>query len=776
MAGLAAAAGVPSGIVLKVLTANNYEDWSFRVKTYLLAKGLWKVVESAKEPPRVEGGDEAEFEAWNEKNAEALHAIHISCGEDIFPFIRGIDTAKAAWNTLEKKLKPAGLPKREDARSEHQSPVDGELQLKDLKPEPVVEGCNNNASSTTNDLDRGSYQHFFDCVEYYWRGNNVSDALEFLKQYPHPIRELRHPSSDIPALHFAASEGNLIIVKELVRVMTEEDLEEILDPSGRTAICCAIENPFAVTLETVKVMIEKNKKLLSIVDPSTNMIPLVMAHGVKWYIVDVVKYLYSVTPLETLNAHQAAQIISQAFLLKRFDISWDLIQRYPSLGITKDLSGKYPLNRLAESMKWEHLFLSGTGLNFWQQWIYDRIVIPPSPKIDDNSTINVNDPENHKCNQRCLIHSVTSLFRRFFGGLLGISRIQRMKLVHAQVHEFLHFICEVMKNKDVTQIQDDSLLRSAIFRAVEQGKVEFITHICSANRNIYKITNEQDMTLFQFAADCRQEQIYSLVYVYSHIERIEIFRRRDKFDNNMLHIVGNFSSFAQTRVDNIRGAALQLQRERQWFKEVQSQAELESLEVINHTDQAPPRVVFTKYHRELMKEGEKSMKETATSCTVVGALIVTMMFAAAFTVPGGNNEDTGAPMSLKAKEFMVFIISDAISLFSSTTSVMIFLGILTSRYKEDDFLKSLPTKMILGLFTLFLSIATMMVTFSAALYIMLHGKLCIIIPVILLSSVPIASFVWMQSPFFVEIFASTYRANIFDKKNIEKYWGTILDC
>ncbi|XP_062009633.1 ankyrin repeat-containing protein NPR4-like isoform X1 [Rosa rugosa] len=241
----------------------------------------------------------------------------------------------------------------------------------------------------------------------------------------------------------------------------------------------------------------------------------------------------------------------------------------------------------------------------------------------------------------------------------------------------------------------------------------------------------------------------------------------------MLHIVGNFSTFAQTRVDNIRGAALQLQRERQWFKEVESKVQLDSREEINHTDQAPPRPVFTKYHKELMKEGEKSMRETATSCTVVGALVVTMMFAAAFTVPGGNNQDTGAPMFLKAKAFMIFIISDAISLFSST--VMIFLGILTSRYKEDDFLKSLPTKMILGLFTLFLSIATMMITFSAALYIMLQGKSWIIIPTILLSSVPIASFVWMQFPFFVEIFVSTYGAGIFVRENENKYWSTILD-
>jgi hypothetical protein len=102
-------------------------------------------------------------------------------------------------------------------------------------------------------------------------------------------------------------------------------------------------------------------------------------------------------------------------------------------------------------------------------------------------------------------------------------------------------------------------------------------------------------------------------------------------------------------------------------------------------DGKTPRELFTESHKELMKEGEKWMKSTATSCTVVGALIVTIMFAAAFTVPGGNNQNTGFPMFLKDKLFMLFIISDSISLFSSSTSVLMFLGILTSRYLEEDF-------------------------------------------------------------------------------------------
>ncbi|KAI5343918.1 hypothetical protein L3X38_011794 [Prunus dulcis] len=107
-----------------------------------------------------------------------------------------------------------------------------------------------------------------------------------------------------------------------------------------------------------------------------------------------------------------------------------------------------------------------------------------------------------------------------------------------------------------------------------------------------------------------------------------------------------------------------------------------------------PRQLFTKSHKQLVKEGERWMKETATSCTVVGALIITIMFAPAFTVPSGNNGETGFPIFLHKNLFMAFIVSDSIPLFSSTTSVLMFLGILTSRYAEDDFLKFLPKKMI----------------------------------------------------------------------------------
>ena len=181
-------------------------------------------------------------------------------------------------------------------------------------------------------------------------------------------------------------------------------------------------------------------------------------------------------------------------------------------------------------------------------------------------------------------------------------------------------------------------------------------------------------------------------------------------------------------------------------------------------DRLTPRELLTKNHEKLMKDGEEWMKGTATSCTVVGALIITIMFTATFTVPGGNDQNTGIPMFLNENLFMLFIVSDSLLLFSSTISVLMFLGILTSRYAEEDFLKSLPTKMIIGLSTLFFSIVSMMIAFCATLLIMLYEQSWIIIPAICLASLPITLFVLMQFSLVVEMFISTYGPSIFYKK------------
>ncbi|KAM2143908.1 hypothetical protein ACFX1R_047647 [Malus domestica] len=68
------------------------------------------------------------------------------------------------------------------------------------------------------------------------------------------------------------------------------------------------------------------------------------------------RYLYSVTPHDTLHVSDAAQLISLGFHLHRFDIAWDLIQRYLQLGMAKDYNGDFSLITLASN---HSAFLSG---------------------------------------------------------------------------------------------------------------------------------------------------------------------------------------------------------------------------------------------------------------------------------------------------------------------------------------------------------------------------------------------------------------------------------
>ncbi|KAG6390684.1 hypothetical protein SASPL_148423 [Salvia splendens] len=153
-------------------------------------------------------------------------------------------------------------------------------------------------------------------------------------------------------------------------------------------------------------------------------------------------------------------------------------------------------------------------------------------------------------------------------------------------------------------------------------------------------------------------------------------------------------------------------------------------------------MIFTREHRQLKIEGEKWMKDTTNSCTITAALIATVVFAAAIIVPGGNQSESGYPMLYKSSAFTVFAISDAVSLFTSTTSLLMFLSILTSRYAEQDFLYALPKRLCIDLLTLFLSILFMMVAFSSTLYLVFgQKKAWILLPVDALTCFPISSFV-----------------------------------
>ncbi|PWA81844.1 ankyrin repeat-containing domain, PGG domain protein [Artemisia annua] len=268
--------------------------------------------------------------------------------------------------------------------------------------------------------------------------------------------------------------------------------------------------------------------------------------------------------------------------------------------------------------------------------------------------------------------------------------------------------------------------------------------------------------VIQHAVVNRSEKIYNLLYHMS--EHRNVYKAiKDTSGNNLLHLAARLAP--AEKLNLISGAALQIQYELQWYKEV-----ARFVRPLNKTEKnslgETPQMVFMSTHKELLSEGEKWMKFTAESYTVTATLITTIVFAAAFTVPGGNNQDTGVPIFTNNPVFTTFAVSDAISLFTSVMSMLMFLSILTTRYNVDDFLYKLPRKLIIGLVTLFISTTTMIIAFGAALFIVFgqnNGSL--LIPIGAFTGLTITFFVALQFPLVVDLIRATYGRKIFGGRN-----------
>ncbi|XP_073266961.1 uncharacterized protein [Populus alba] len=671
---------------------------------------------------------EGDSKALRKKNAAALHAIQVSCAPNILSKIRSITSAKVAWDTL------ANLQRQHSPSHKEQS----------VEAEPA-EDDESQGSGAVNGPLLTLYKHVH---------NGDWDAIEtYLSRYPNAIKAKFKPY-DGTALQVAAYAGNLKVVEELVKMMSLEELE-IQDNQGNTALFSA------ATVGIIKIaecLVRRNELLVTFVN-AQKQIPLVGAcignHK------DMALYLYSVTPSEFLcqgNGHHGSYFLQCAIGAQMFDIALDFLHRFPYLATTMDdVTKKNALIRLSEMPE---IFPSASRLAFWQQWIYSCIPMQSIATTDYNVRINM--PHQSLSESKNIILRVSSKLRGFAVYLLaflGIKKMYDLKKIHFYSYEILLWMCKHISTLDYEEYPKAGIL-GAFHNAVENDMVEFITEVIKHCPHVMFSGDDNSWDLFMYSIANRQEK------VYSHFYGLEAKRARfvsivDASENTLLHLAAKLSPPSQ--LARISGAALQMQRELQWYKEVETIIHPIIADYRNGNNQTP-RELFTDDHKHLLVKGEQWMKEAATSCTVVGALIITIMFTVAFTVPGGNDQQTGYPVFKDEKSFTVFIVADAVSLFSSSTSVLMFLGILTSRYAEEDFLKSLPTKLIIGLSMLFFSIAAMMVTFCAALIMMLDGRLQVIIPIVLLVSIPVTLFMLLQFPLLVEIFVSTYGPGIFNRK------------
>ncbi|KDP43903.1 hypothetical protein JCGZ_20913 [Jatropha curcas] len=499
--------------------------------------------------------------------------------------------------------------------------------------------------------------------------------------------------------------------------------------------------------EVAMLLVEKNPKLTQATNDH-NQVPLCDAaqYGHK----ETVSFLLSATKDEypsPFAGESGVQLVRYLIIADFYDIAIDVLNRYPALA-REGQGGSTALYALTEKSK---VFANGSRLGYCGTLLYH--FCPDFVGIYANRETVPGDGDIE--NQKGRIREHNKELKQF----QFLPRIQNTVLMNKQAKELLKLLISEVRKAGVDQA--DNVLGPASWRAARSGNQEFVIEVIKAYPQVLWLFNKNDgLTIFHLAVQYRQERIFNLLYQMGTHKHF-LTAMQDKSGNNMLHLAGELQP--STRIS---GAAFQMQRELQWFKEVENVVQPSYKEEKNKEDKTP-REVFTEKHKDLVKKGEKWMKGTATSCATVAALVLTVVFAAAFTVPGGNSGQ-GIPNYLNQTSFMIFAISDVLALFSSSTSLLMFLGMLTSRYAEEDFLKALPMRFSIGLITLFFSIASMLAAFSGAFHLVLFYKIqWIAVPVGAVACVPVSLFALLQFPLLVEIVYSTFGPSIFGKQSEE---------
>ncbi|CAN6561249.1 unnamed protein product [Malus baccata var. baccata] len=292
-----------------------------------------------------------------------------------------------------------------------------------------------------------------------------------------------------------------------------------------------------------------------------------------------------------------------------------------------------------------------------------------------------------------------------------------------------------------------------ILIAAKNGVTEMVEKILESFPVAIHDTNTEKKNIVLLAVEYRQPHVYRLL-LKRDILKESVFGRVDNEGNSALHLAAKLGDHKPWLIP---GAALQMQWEIKWYEFVKTSMPLHFFARHNKKGRTA-KEIFTETHTTIVKAGGEWLTNTSESCSVVAALIATVAFATSTTVPGGIKEESGAPILENQPAFDIFAIASLVALCFSVTAMVMFLAILTSRYQEKDFGKDLPRKLLVGLTSLFVSIASMLVSFCAGHFFVLKDKLkYAAFPVYAITCLPVTLFAMAQFPLYVDLIWATFK-------------------
>ncbi|RYR61315.1 hypothetical protein Ahy_A04g018471 [Arachis hypogaea] len=700
-----AGTGIAStGIVLEALRKDNYENWSALVENYLVGQGLWHGIVEA--DPKTPDHNSEKDDEWIVKNAKALHAIQLACGSENLSKIRTFKKAREAWNHLKISFSEdvRAFPDIEQGHGGSEASYYG---LHDNVMRGQWDEAKSSINSNPDDIFEIASSTGRTVLHIAVASGQEEIAKELVSMGNKRLLKMQDKSG-YTALALAAKLTDNVDMaermvrkggKELLTIQTkagDDDGKTRTDPKNDTNGDAESTDNKTTTDEDGKEG-ETNEKKGEDGDDDGNKendqkmegngvededvnkgrgeIPVLLASasGHK----KMTRYLFSQTPIDVLfddGCHYCLMLLKRCISAEIFDIPALLLQhrRYEEIPLTnnpKELQqlvhalAHMPSSFPSATKPQAHMVLNDKRIkillyaepedenSFSNSWA-DFIATHPLGRIFRAISVLLLVKQLSALLEQVKHVAQTIILRK----LPGSEKIYDMKKDHHLVLEILR--CLSMRISDLSEARiHECSAYDTMLQAAKSGIIEIIKSMRHANPNLLWAMDKNRRDIFSHAILNRQEKVFRLIHEIGG--RREMFASRlDVFNNNMLHLAAELGPSSD--LGSRSNAALQMQRELHWYMAVAEIVPPKCKEAKN-ADCKKPREVFTKNHEDLLKSGEKWARDTAGSFTLVGTLIITIMFAAAFTVPGGNDQNTGIPIFLKKSTFIfnIFILADA---------------------------------------------------------------------------------------------------------------------
>ncbi|KAH6755647.1 hypothetical protein C2S53_010562 [Perilla frutescens var. hirtella] len=267
---------------------------------------------------------------------------------------------------------------------------------------------------------------------------------------------------------------------------------------------------------------------------------------------------------------------------------------------------------------------------------------------------------------------------------------------------------------------------SILHDAAKFGNVELIAMITSTYPELLGHMNNEGHSIFHIAVMHQQENILFLIKQPENCLRYNAILSEDINGNNLLHLAGKVQPRGgMTKI--VCDPDVRMKKRHSWFKEVEKIVPPFFVEKKNKEGYKPIEL-FWKGQKNLFEESAKHLKSTAESGMLISMIILTVVFAAAFTPPGGYHQETGKPLLATLAPspspnddgenkiwFSTYVIFDVLALLFSTCSILIFASILSSNYEEEQLLSS-HKRLKFALTTLLFSLLFAISTFLSAFF------------------------------------------------------------